>query len=120
MKTTLILLIPILLLVSACSGTSATPLPTPANPAWVNDLITRFENAPVGNPPKSIWQYQYNGSTVYYVPPQCCDQYSQLYDASGTVLCAPDGGFTGKGDGKCPDFFQAKGSGVLIWMDTRK
>jgi hypothetical protein len=118
MKKTMILLIPLLLLISACSGTMATP--ASSNPAWVDMLITRFQNAPLGNPPQSIWQYDYNGETVYYIPPQCCDQFSQLYDASGSLICAPDGGFTGRGDGKCPDFDQAKVNGVLIWEDTRK
>ncbi len=79
----------------------------------------KFKNEPVGNPPQSIWQYEYNGQTVYYVPPQCCDQFGQLYDASGTLLCAPDGGFTGRGDGKCPDFFKVRTNEVLIWKDSR-
>jgi hypothetical protein len=89
------------------------------NPDWVNDLIKQFEDAPVGNPPQSIWKYDYKGETVYYVPPQCCDQYSTLYDAKGKVICAPDGGFTGTGDGRCRDFFQERKNGVLIWRDSR-
>jgi hypothetical protein len=89
------------------------------NPTWVNELIEKYENEPVGNPPQSIWQYEYKNQIVYYSPPQCCDQYSIRYDSSGTVLCAPDGGFTGGGDGKCPDFFQERKNGRLIWCDTR-
>jgi hypothetical protein len=42
-----------------------------------------------------------------------------LYDAAGKSMCAPDGGFSGQGDGKCPDFFQASGNKKLIWKDTR-
>jgi Domain of unknown function (DUF6970) len=91
----------------------------PANPAWVDQLIKQYESDPVGNPPQSIWSYDYNGQTVYFVPAQCCDQYSTLYDANGNVICAPDGGFTGKGDGKCADFVPQSSNGQLIWQDPR-
>jgi hypothetical protein len=85
----------------------------------VDKLIKQFGSDPVGNPPQSIWSYDYNGQVVYFVPAQCCDQYSMLYDASGSVICAPDGGFTGKGDGKCPDFFTERSNEQLIWQDSR-
>jgi hypothetical protein len=35
-------------------------------------------------------------------------------------MCAPDGGFTGKGDGKCTYFFDARTNEKLIWEDERK
>jgi hypothetical protein len=89
------------------------------NPYWVNQLIAQYKNAPPGNPPYSIWRYDYKGEAVYYVPPQCCDQFSVLYDSEGKVICAPDGGFTGGGDGRCPDFFQLRANEVLIWRDSR-
>ena len=125
MKTILLITISILFLMSGCTGVRATPTlipattPTPGNPDWVNTLIAQFLNEPVGNPPQSIWKYEYKGSTVYYIPPQCCDQFSQLYDASGTAICAPDGGFTGRGDGKCNDFYQTRSGGELVWSDSR-
>ena len=65
------------------------------NPEWIEDLIVQFKNEAVGNPPQSIWRYNFNDQTVYYVPPQCCDQYSTLYDENENVLGAPDGGITG-------------------------
>jgi Domain of unknown function (DUF6970) len=89
------------------------------NPPWVDELIVKFRSEPVGNPPQSLWRYDYNGQTVYYIPPQCCDQYSQLLDASGRVICAPDGGFTGKGDGRCPDFSSKRTNENLVWRDSR-
>lgn len=89
------------------------------NPPWLDTLIAEFQSEPVGNPPRSIYQYTYQGRTVYYVPAQCCDQFSTLYDAEGNVLCAPDGGITGMGDGRCPDFFSARTDEVLIWRDPR-
>lgn len=89
------------------------------NPKWVQNLISTLKKDPLGNPPQSIWQYEYNGQIVYYVPPQCCDQFSTLYDANGDVICAPDGGFTGAGDGKCISFFQDRKEEKLIWEDSR-
>jgi len=88
-------------------------------PAWISEMIETFKSQPVGNPPQSIWQYEYHGQIVYYVPPQCCDQFSVLYDASGNAICAPDGGFSGTGDGHCPDFCQERTNEVLIWRDSR-
>jgi len=117
MKTTLIMTISILFILVACSGSRATS--TPENLDWVNKLITQFQAAPVGNPPQTIWKYNYQGSTVYYIPPQCCDQMGKLYDVGGTWICAPDGGLTGRGDGKCPDFFRLSSNQVLIWVDPR-
>jgi hypothetical protein len=89
------------------------------SPKWIQNLVTTYRREVVGNPPQSIWQYEYNDQTVYYVPAQCCDQFSTLYDSSGEVICAPDGGFTGRGDGKCPDFFQLQKNEMLIWEDSR-
>jgi hypothetical protein len=91
----------------------------PENPSWVNELIARFKAESVGNPPQSIYRYEYKNRTVYYVPPQCCDQFSTLYDAEGKVLCAPDGGLTGRGDGRCTDFDKERKSEHLIWKDSR-
>jgi hypothetical protein len=89
------------------------------NPRWVDQLISRYQEAPVGNPPQSIWRYEYKGQNVYYVPAQCCDKFSELYDAGGNMICAPDGGLTGKGDGKCPDFLSSRKNEALVWKDTR-
>ncbi len=117
MKTILVFII-ILLPISLIGCAPSTPTPDKI-PGWVNNLIAEYQREPVGNPPQSIWQYEYNDQTVYYVPPQCCDQYSKLYDAGGNIICAPDGGITGQGDGKCSDFFQTRKDGRVIWQDTR-
>jgi hypothetical protein len=94
--------------------------PVTGQPGWVDDLILSFKSAPVGNPPQSIWQYEYNGATVYFVPPQCCDQYSDLYSYFGVIIAHPDGGITGSGDGRATDFFTKRTKEVLIWKDDRK
>ncbi len=55
----------------------------------------------------------------YYIPPYCCDVYSELYDFNGQLICHPDGGITGAGDGKCPDFYKDSIIYTLIWKDNR-
>ena len=113
MKLSMVIILSMLIFLTGCASLGSS------NPAWINQLITSFENQPVGNPPQSIWRYEYKGEQVYYIPAQCCDQFSQLYDARGILLCAPDGGFTGKGDGRCPDFFSLRTDETLIWQDPR-
>jgi hypothetical protein len=115
MKTQILFILTAVLLLSACSQASQT-----GNPAWLDQMIQQIESQPVGNPPQSIWRYDYNGQVVYYLPAQCCDQYSTLLNSQGNVLCAPDGGFIGGGDGKCPDFFETRTNEQLVWQDNRK
>ena len=113
------------ILVASCSNATQTVNPQPQspqieNPQWVNQLIEKYKAEPVGNPPQSIWRYEYQGQVVYYVPAQCCDMYSTLYAADGNVICAPNGGFDGKGDGRCEDFLSQRTQEQLIWQDPRK
>ena len=86
---------------------------------FVRELIRKYSEDPRGNPPASIWRFNYRGSEVFYIPPSCCDVYSELYDSNGVLLCAPDGGLTGRGDGRCPDFAAERSAGVLVWKDPR-
>ena len=102
----------------ALTASCASPTSS-GNPEWVDQLIQQFERDPVGNPPQSIWRYKYNGQVVYYVPAQCCDMYSTLYNADGNVFCAPDGGIDGRGDLRCPDFRSQRTDETLIWKDSR-
>ncbi|MEP7128681.1 MAG: hypothetical protein ABI729_07430 [Chitinophagales bacterium] len=88
-------------------------------PECIQQMIVTYQSKPKQNPSASIYQYDYNGQKVYYVVAPCCDQLNTLYDANCTVICHPDGGFTGKGDGKCNDFNTAKTNEVLIWKDER-
>ena len=114
MRTRILAVLVFILLLTACSQASQSE-----NPAWLDQLIKQYQSQPVGNPPQSIWRYEYNGQVVYYIPAQCCDQYSTLYDAQGRVFCAPDGGLIGGGDGKCKDFFEQRSKEHLIWQDNR-
>jgi hypothetical protein len=89
-------------------------------PECIEKKIDELANAPVANPPAKVYSYQYKGKTVYYIPAKCCDIPSELYDADCNIICSPDGGLTGKGDGRCPDFFETRTKEKLIWEDTRK
>ncbi len=88
-------------------------------PAWLERRIAQLAAQPLGNPPQSVWRYVYRGRVVYYLPPQCCDQYSVLLDDQGTVIGAPDGGLTGRGDGRAADFHAVRSQGLLLWRDPR-
>jgi hypothetical protein len=51
--------------------------------------------------------------------PQIYAAAESLYDANRNIICAPGGGFSGAGDGQCPDFFQVRTNEKLIWQDNR-
>ncbi len=99
---------------------STTPGAQDESLRWLRDLTRRLENEPVANPPRSIIQYTFKGQTVFYLPPPCCDIFSDLFDADGNLLGHPDGGITGLGDGKLPDFLEERADEKLIWADDRE
>ncbi len=86
---------------------------------WLAKTVETIKQQPVGNPPQEVWQFEYDGKIVIYIAPSCCDMMSELFDEIGNKLCAPDGGITGMGDGKCPDFFEKRKNPVLLWKDSR-
>ncbi len=102
---------------AACSP--ERPLTAEPVPPWLAALIGQYAKAPAANPPLIVARYTYGGQVVYYVPPRCCDIWSDLYDARGAVLCHPDGGFSGQGDGHCADFFAKRADERIIWRDPR-
>ena len=89
-------------------------------PVCVKVLIEKMKSEVVTNPPRKIYSYIYLGKKVFYVPALCCDNFSDLYNDSCRLMGHPDGGITGKGDGKIKDFEIAKAEGKLLWEDTRK
>ena len=88
-------------------------------PDCIKSEIAKIQSEEVRNPPASVWQYQYNGKTVYYIPSYCCDMFSQLFDDHCNLICSPDGGITGGGDGQCTDFFDRRKHEKLVWQDGR-
>ncbi len=89
-------------------------------PACIQELVNTFLKEDVQNPPRKIYSYTYNGKMVYYVTPPCCDFFSDLYDAQCKLIAHPDGGITGRGDGRAKDFNQNKSQEKLLWEDVRR
>ena len=96
----------------------------PSQPRWLQRLITRLQSEPVRNPPARILRYTYARRSYYYLPPAAGDQFSSLYNSGGKEICAPDGGITGMGDGKCPSFVRkmlsSRKPGKVVWQDSRE
>jgi Tol biopolymer transport system component len=109
-------LVIIVLGLTAC-GTQ--PAQQPEVPAAVTALIEDLKGQPVANPPAYVASYEYSGQVVYYVPPRCCDIFGNLYNAQGQLICHPDGGIAGHGDGRCPDFFSQRKNETILWRDPR-
>ncbi len=88
-------------------------------PACIQDKIEAIQQQPKYNPPATVYRYLYADKYVYLFSSACCDQYNYLYDKDCQVICAPSGGFTGRGDKKCSNFSQVAKDETLIWKDTR-
>lgn len=101
---------------ASCGGKSPV---APETQEWLTALIRTLEQQPIANPPLSITRFEYKSEAVYFVPPRCCDVWSDLYRADGTMICHPNGGVTGGGDGRCPDFFEQRKNAQVIWQDPR-
>lgn len=118
-KYIFIILFGVLLNAESCKTTGIEPVSSD----FLEKKIAELEAKPVYNPPASIWKWVYQDSTYFYVTADCCDQFNELYTAGGELLCHPDGGFTGRGDGKCPVDFSSLDSAqltkTLIWRDDR-
>ena len=85
-------------------------------PPFVTKLIAQYESASPGSSPDAVWKYRYRDAAVFYVPRlACCDIMSRIYDLNGNLICHPDGGVAGSGDGKCPGFLKERKDGLLLW-----
>lgn len=85
-------------------------------------LIDELLRTPKANPAGEVWRYTWEGRTVFLVKANHPDAYNQVYELSNNQLryvCAPSGGITGKGDGKCPSFTTQATDGCQIWRDIR-
>ena len=114
MKYVILVLISVLTVLTDCQEVD-TAVEIPACMEW---KIRDIRKADVQNPPAEVWKWEDAGKTYYYSTADCCDQFSSLYDTHCDVVCAPDGGLTGTGDGNCPTFSEDKKM-TLIWKDNR-
>lgn len=105
---------------AACSATqSQTQNSLQKIPVCINEKIESFKKEPKQNPPRSVTEYTYRGKKVYYITSPCCDQFSDVLDSNCNLLGHPDGGITGKGDGKLPNFASEITNETLLWKDDR-
>jgi hypothetical protein len=88
-------------------------------PACIQQKIDSIKQLPVWNPPAEISEYDYGKRNVYLISAKCCDFFSVAVDANCNYVCAPSGGFTGKGDRKCVDFNEKAKLVRLVWKDER-
>ena len=87
----------------------------PVLPTCIKNKIDSFKLKEVHERPQRVLEYIYKGKKVYLVIMPCCDFFNEVYDDKCKYLGAPDGGFTGKGDGKIPDFYETAKSEKLVW-----
>jgi hypothetical protein len=88
-------------------------------PLCIQQKIEEIKQQPRWTPPAEVHEYTYNGKRVFYFSSNCCDQYNMVFDEKCDFICAPSGGMTGKGDGKCADFSTKAQYVKLIWKDDR-
>jgi hypothetical protein len=109
----------ILAMIGPCRKENKTQEDEAGIPACVQSRIDEIKKEARWNPPAEVNEYLYNGKKVYLFTADCCDQFISLVDGSCHTLCAPSGGITGSGDGKCPDFYEKAKHLRLVWKDPR-
>jgi len=91
--------IALLLGCTSSNGRYVSPYPT----KWVKQQIRAYEMPTNSGVSQVTRKVIYAGNSAYLIPSPCCDKFDYLYDSRGVILCAPSGGFTGLGDGSCPE-----------------
>lgn len=92
----------------------------PGVPICIQQKMDSIKQQPVWNPPAEIHEYNYAGRKVYVISARCCDFFTIVVDSNCNYVCAPSGGFTGKGDRKCVDFSEKAKLIRLVWKDERE
>lgn len=91
----------------------------PGLPDCIQSQIDAIRKQPKWNPPAEVNEYIFEGRTVYLFSSPCCDQHNKLYDIDCNYICAPSGGYTGRGDEKCTSFNEEAKHVRLVWKDDR-
>ena len=84
-------------------------------PTCIKNKIDSFKLKEPHERPQRVIEYMYKGKKVYYIAMPCCDFFNEVYDDKCNLLGVPDGGFSGQGDGKLPDFFKEATAEKLVW-----
>jgi hypothetical protein len=105
----------LLVMVISYGCSSSSKLKETALPLCVNSTIKAMSKDRSQGIRSSVTQYTYKSEKVYYIVSACCDKYNVVYDSNCRLLGYPDGGFTGKGDGSLPGFFNEATDRKIIW-----
>ncbi len=84
-------------------------------PKCVQKIIDEGKKETPSTAPIQVDEYLFKGKKVYLFTAPCCDFYNEVYDENCKKICAPTGGFTGAGDGKCTEFFKEAKLVKNIW-----
>lgn len=84
-------------------------------PGCLREIIKTLSEDLSEGVPLSVTQFNYQHKNVYYMVAPCCDKYNIVYDSGCNILGYPDGGFTGKGDGKMLNFEKEATDPKVIW-----
>lgn len=91
-----------LLLTAALSACQSPPPPQPEASSGLSSVLSQLPGRDLSRFNGPVQKHTIGGKDYYYVRSPCCDFPNPLYDARGAYVCAPNGGFTGQGDRKCP------------------
>lgn len=85
-------------------------------PQCILNKIASFKKMEKYEQPQKVVEYLYMEKKVYYIIMPCCDFFNEVYDDKCKLLGSPDGGITGKGDGKLPGFFKKATNEKTVWV----
>lgn len=100
----------LLVVLGACATAGADSANAAPVPPWLQAQLDESAHSryPAWTGVRS-WKHQ--GQAYYLLQAGCCDRFNELRDATGQYLCAPSGGFTGQGDGRCGNWRQVLQAG---------
>ena len=93
----------VVVFLAGCSSGDAVRYVGPYSAKWVRQQIRAYEMPESDAVSKVTREVLYDGKPSYLIPSPCCDKFDYLYDSKGAILCAPSGGFAGRGDGSCQE-----------------
>jgi len=97
------------------SSTPSTRVEVAGLPDWLRIRLADYDAQPGPAAPRAVYEVRYGEGVAYYVMAGCCDQLDPLVDAKGVLVCYPTGGFTGRGDGKCPGALPPESGRREVW-----
>ena len=85
------------LALSGCTAPSSRMPPSSAEFA----ALEAFLRPSLAHHKEPVIRYLLMGQVYYLAPATCCDRHDALFDAGGAFVCAPSGGLSVLGDGRC-------------------